>query len=731
MTTWQENDLHAAQLELEKESTSLGIARYEKIREQRQEAETGPGRKLVMESIDATAAAIMAFVAEADTGKPGKRHAALKFIRHLNPHALAYLTSFTCVNALVADHRKAVSVAITLGHEVANEINFSLLREKHPGLYRVVQEQLKKSTSARHSTAVMRHVIADAEFAPEDDKRLYLSDKDALLVGMKLIELFVEATGLVELVTVAERGKRHLLIAGNQKVLDWLTKAHDSAALYQPVLMPMVVPPRPWTTPRDGGYLTDIGGRADLVRTRNRAYKRELALVDMPNVYQALNAIQATAWKVNVPVLEVMRELWNAGGGVAGLPERELMDLPSRPALLETDPDYFKEHHADEFKEWKRDRAKVYEANARSVSTRLAAAQKIALAEKFAEYPAIYFPHNLDFRGRCYPLPPTLTPQGDDALSANPQTGSDFIVTADRFAFVHPQYTSGGTLASIKYPFVIGTVGGQSTVGIQGALVVDGTITADKIRVNSLAALTANAGTINGGTFKTHTLDGNGNIVNAAEFRVEISNLGDWPLWVGSGAKNANNAVFYVDRNGGAFFRGRVNAPNIVGQFQSATGVWWTGATSLCYQAGNNFIPLGDWVAIHEFWLGAPVLAGEGHTPSVSVTVTANTRVYGLHVILEELRDSVWVVIASHEPPMYRALIQQMGGDGNTFTASNFYTYEQSVTLSASGAWTGGARAFRVRCRASSPPPQVHGYDAPAYPNYLITSIGGFAFGIR
>jgi hypothetical protein len=30
-----------------------------------------------------------------------------------------------------------------------------------------------------------------------------------------------------------------------------------------------------------------------------------------------------------------------------------------------------------------------------------------------------------------------------------------------------------------------------------------------------------------------------------------------------------------------------------------------------------------------------------------------------------------------------------------------------------------------------SPPPQVHGYDAPAYPNYLITSIGGFAFGIR
>src|SRR5690606_34581180 len=36
------------------------------------------------------------------------------------------------------------------------------------------------------------------------------------------------------------------------------------------------------------------------------------------------------------------------------------------------------------------------------------------VAKKFVEYDAIYFPHNLDFRGRAYPLPPLLSPQGDD-----------------------------------------------------------------------------------------------------------------------------------------------------------------------------------------------------------------------------------------------------------------------------------------------------------------------------
>jgi DNA-directed RNA polymerase len=99
-----------------------------------------------------------------------------------------------------------------------------------------------------------------------------------------------------------------------------------------------------------------------------------------------------------------MRELWNAGGGVAGLPERELMDLPSRPALLETDPDYFKEHHADEFKEWKRDRAKVCEAN-RAACPPASPPRRRSPWRRSSPSTRDLLPHNLDFRGRCYPAP--------------------------------------------------------------------------------------------------------------------------------------------------------------------------------------------------------------------------------------------------------------------------------------------------------------------------------------
>jgi len=87
----------------------------------------------------------------------------------------------------------------------------------------------------------------------------------------------------------------------------------------------------------------------------------------------------------------------------------------------------------------------------------------------------------------------------------NGPTGSEFAIRADKFYIVYPE--GDGSVSIV--PFVVGMVNGTSTVGINGALVVDGTIlarmiaadavTADKINVSSLAAISANLGSINAG----------------------------------------------------------------------------------------------------------------------------------------------------------------------------------------------------------------------------------------
>lgn len=223
-------------------------------------------------------------------------------------------------------------------------------------------------------------------------------------------------------------------------------------------------------------------------------------------------------------------------------------------------------------------------------------------------------------------------------LGVDSKTGSNFIVMADRFGIVSPTYTSSGGVQQMKYPFVVGTVGGVSTVGISGQLLVDGSITADKLRVNALSALSANMGEVNGGTFRTFQLDGNGNIINPQEFRVEMTNNpGDaYPMWIGAGVKNWNNAVFAVDRSGNARFAGTISAQNVTDTLQASATINMAGLAIYANSGG----------ATPGFTLNAPVRLGEAHRPVVSLEClmendsggTAN----GFYLAIDRLDGSTW-----------------------------------------------------------------------------------------
>lgn len=79
-------------------------------------------------------------------------------------------------------------------------------------------------------------------------------------------------------------------------------------------------------------------------------------------------------------------------------------------------------------------------------------------------------------------------------LLNNDGQDSDLVVLVDRFAI-----STIDAKGAIKYPFVVGAVAGVSTVGIDGNLVVDGTITARAINVNQLSAITSRLGYVTAG----------------------------------------------------------------------------------------------------------------------------------------------------------------------------------------------------------------------------------------
>lgn len=224
---------------------------------------------------------------------------------------------------------------------------------------------------------------------------------------------------------------------------------------------------------------------------------------------------------------------------------------------------------------------------------------------------------------------------------------------------------------------------------------VDGSITADKIRVNSLSALTANMGEVNGGTFRTFQLDGNGNIINPTEFRAEMTNNpGDpYPLWVGAGVKNWNNAVFAVDRAGNAKFAGTIQANNMIGQLQAANTWNWSGDLSA---AGGN---------TDTFVLDAPVRLGEAHRPIIMVEISISNSggdPCNGTINFEKLVGSTWVTMRSNG--------YYLGAYNGQ--VSTFLVFDSSMTSTA---------MYRIRTSTGG----NRDY------NFHLTKVSGYAFGLR
>lgn len=74
--------------------------------------------------------------------------------------------------------------------------------------------------------------------------------------------------------------------------------------------------------------------------------------------------------------------------------------------------------------------------------------------------------------------------------------GSDFVILSDRFAVA--QSVAGTT----KYPFTIGLIDGIPSIGIAANMYVDGTITAGKLIVASLDAVSATMGNLRSGSVR-------------------------------------------------------------------------------------------------------------------------------------------------------------------------------------------------------------------------------------
>lgn len=395
--------IHSArQGELEQRMRDLGVARYRALanraRQRKLETTTPSGRYLLREAVGELTIALTDWIRTAKRdGRGGRLHSSLEYLTRVEPNVAALLTVKGVLDA-IARQKTLTRAAHFAASCIEDELRCEFMREHARPLWDKLQRQTK-TAGYEHKRQVVRKAMAALEEQFEPWPR-----REKIKAGVVLLELLRQSTKLVEFRTVKQKANRStVIVVATQDTLNWLEKSNEAHETLSPFYMPCIDPPLNWEDPFSGGYHTNVLVRRPVIKTGDRKYLAEVQNTEMPEVYDAINALQQTAWEVNPVVALCMRHFWENGLAVADMPARIDEPLPTKPSDIAT--------NEEARKEWRRRAAEVYRRNVSIRSRRIQTAKILFMLDQF-ENDAFYYPYQADFRGRLYCVPFFLQPQG-------------------------------------------------------------------------------------------------------------------------------------------------------------------------------------------------------------------------------------------------------------------------------------------------------------------------------
>lgn len=413
------------QIKLERQykeyAKELFIQRHEAEQEKGRASQTQVGKGLLNYVSEQLAIAIDEWLTEELKPRRGVQKTYKKLLEALEKaighedlvlNACAYTFEHTINSVISGDKfsKSVSSVAGSIGMSIYYECKLCAFMNQLTTYHQksVIEEQLKKRNLLRYKSNYIREVTENEDF------KFYVINQDEIKsLGMALINLFVSTTGLVAYET--NNTKSTGLTATNDLVAIWRANL-DNISTRANILTPTIIPPKKWTSLDEGGYydvsiqhtvFMRLDWNAQRTRT-GRNYIRKLSEVDLSQVMQAVNTIQETAYTINKKVLTAINYLVSTGGERAGIERLEPIEIPQ-----ELTGDYTSE----ELKRHKEVIKELREKERARISKALRLYKTINFAKDFSQYEKIYFPCNIDFRGRIYPIP-FFNFQGDDLMKS-------------------------------------------------------------------------------------------------------------------------------------------------------------------------------------------------------------------------------------------------------------------------------------------------------------------------
>ena len=357
--------------------------------------------------------------------------------------SVAYVSLLECINSSATT--KSLSFTATqIVLKLKDAFLVNKLKADNPKLHTYLGYQFRKANRRQKRLLIDKHIKKLYKLGSEvEDKSLIIR------LGTALIDV-LEKSG-ANIIKVARTSKIKSGVSTYVKTIHLTDDATEiikslevgTMALENVNKLPMIVPPKDWSTPTNGGFLR---GRNFLFTVKSNDVSKHLRKNRYEKIYPVINRLQQTKWRVNVRVLELVRHIFDSNLVDPLSPAKAPYLYGELPVRDSYKADDF--INKEEFETWHAYNKEREQINIRATATnskRLELLLTLSVAEKMQKYEGIYYPYVMDYRGRVYSDVNFLTPQGQHYTKAMLEFGDGRVLdeTGMHWLKVHLANTYG------------------------------------------------------------------------------------------------------------------------------------------------------------------------------------------------------------------------------------------------------------------------------------------------
>lgn len=324
-------------------------------------------------------------------------------IKSCDPSVLALITAKAVLDILGVRRieRLTYQAATThIGNLVYHQIMLDQFCDNNPELFKKAQFHIHDHKGYSYKVQRYRSVMRRNDVEP-----LKWPTSVRHLVGGWLLDRLAVSTGWVTTkMTATSTNNRVTYLVYQAEFLRAKEALMAQAEAFAGCLWPMLCEPNDWSEGFKGGYLTnDLRKLTKLIRTR---VPIRCPLLRDSQALAMLNRLQKVPYRINDRILDIANFCMEHRITVGKFRADEPTPPPPKPEPWETASE-------EDKLSYRRMRTEIEDQNSALAQKNYRTTEALYVANKYKDE-TFWIPWSFDFRGRVYPIPTSLSPQGTD-----------------------------------------------------------------------------------------------------------------------------------------------------------------------------------------------------------------------------------------------------------------------------------------------------------------------------